>query len=94
MGLCLMVVPGLTLMTFWSLIVPAIVIGESPAMASFGRSWRTVRGHGWFLVAFEIVLSSLLAVLPIPANSFTLNVMSGRSSRLSWPWSSRSCTAA
>lgn len=36
-GLVLLVVPGLILMTYWSLIVPSIVVGESGAMASFGK---------------------------------------------------------
>ncbi|MGH3216866.1 MAG: hypothetical protein ACRDL9_20095, partial [Trebonia sp.] len=43
-GLALIIVPGLILLTFWSMIVPCIVIGGAGAIESFGRSWRTVRG--------------------------------------------------
>ena len=46
-GLALIIVPGLILLTFWSLIVPEIVIGGARPLESFGRSWRTVRGYGW-----------------------------------------------
>lgn len=46
-GLALIIVPGLILLTFWSLIVPAIVIGGSGPLSAFSRSWRTVRGYAW-----------------------------------------------
>ena len=74
-GFVLVIVPGLILLTFWSLIVPSIVIGESPAMASFGRSWRTVRGFAWhvfgtyilvflILIVVQAVLSVIFSALP------------------------------
>jgi hypothetical protein len=73
-GFILIIVPGLILLTFWSLIVPEIVIGGAGALDAFGRSWRTVRGYAWpvfgtFVVVFlicvvgEIVLSAVLLVL-------------------------------
>ena len=87
-GLVLLIVPGLILLTFWSLIVPAIVIGRSGAFGSFGHSWRTVRGSAWnvfgvyvlvFLIwiAFGIVLSLILLALPILARNFISTVISG-----------------
>jgi hypothetical protein len=87
-GFALIIVPGLILLTFWSLIVPSIVIGESPALASFGRSWRTVRGYAWnvfgtyvlvFLVyiAVQVALSLIFAVLPGSGRSFIANIVSG-----------------
>jgi MFS family permease len=76
-GFVLIIVPGLILLTFWSLIVPEIVIGGAGAMESFGRSWRTVRGYAWsvfgtyvlvflMLIVGEIVLSVILSVLHLP----------------------------
>src|SRR5580692_3255551 len=44
-GFALIIVPGLILLTFLSLIVPEIVVGGASAFESFGRSWATVRGH-------------------------------------------------
>jgi hypothetical protein len=73
-GFILLIVPGLILLTFWCLIVPFIVVGGSGALASFGNSWRTVRGYAWrvfgtyvlvflILIAFSIVLGLILAFL-------------------------------
>ena len=87
-GFILIIVPGLILLTFWSLIVPSIVLGGSPAMGSFGRSWRTVRGYAWHVfgtfvlvwllyLAFEIVLSVIFAVLPNWLQGFLSGIVSG-----------------
>jgi len=87
-GFVLVIVPGLILLTFWSLIVPEIVVGGAKAMESFGRSWRTVRGYAWnvfgtlvlvFLIqiVFNIVLSVILLALPYAWRSFISNLVSG-----------------
>jgi hypothetical protein len=87
-GLILIIVPGLILLTFWSLIVPHIVIGGSGALESFGRSWRTVRGYAWnvfgtfimvflILIATEIVLSAVFLALPYGWRSFIADLISG-----------------
>ena len=87
-GFVLIIVPGLILLTFLSLIVPWIVIGGSGALDSFGRSWRTVRGYGWnvfgtyvvtllILIAVHIVLSIIFAVLPLAARSFIADIVPG-----------------
>ncbi len=87
-GFILVIIPGLILLTFWSLIVPSIVLGGTPAMSSFGQSWRTVRGYAWHVfgtlvlvfliyVAFEIVLSLIFAVLPGSARGFIASIVSG-----------------
>jgi len=75
-GIFLLIVPGLILITYWSLIVPEIVIGRSGPFDAFSRSWRTVSGYGWnvfatFILVFlallvgEIVLALILSVLPV-----------------------------
>jgi hypothetical protein len=87
-GFVLIIVPGLILLTFWSLIVPSIVVGNSPAMGSFGRSWRLVRGNAWnvfgtyvlvflILVLFQLVLGAVLAALPGALSSFISSVVAG-----------------
>ena len=87
-GFFLFIVPGLILATFLSLIVPCIVIGGSTAMASFGRSWRTVSGNGWHvfgtyvlvflvLILAEIVLTVFLSFLPHAAATFLAEIISG-----------------
>jgi hypothetical protein len=87
-GLALIIVPGLILLTFWSLIAPSIVIDGEGIFGSFGRSWRTVRGYAWpvfgtyvlvFLlyVAFRIVLSAILFALTPWIRDFVSSVVSG-----------------
>jgi hypothetical protein len=87
-GFALIIVPGLILITFWSLLVPEIVIGNAGALESFGRSWRTVRGYAWnvfgtfilvflILVAAEIVLSLILFALPAGWRSGIADLVAG-----------------
>lgn len=58
LGLVLLVVPGLVLLTWWSLIVPVIVLERTGVLASFARSRELVRGHGW-----EVFMTILLTIL-------------------------------
>jgi hypothetical protein len=87
-GFVLIIVPGLVLLTFWSLIVPEIVIGGSGALESFGRSWRTVSGYAWsvfgtfivvllILIVGELVLSVILLALPGAWRSFIADLVAG-----------------
>jgi hypothetical protein len=87
-GLALIIVPGLVLLTFWSLIEPHIVIGGSGALESFGRSWRTVRGYAWnvfgtfvlvflILIAADFVIATILLVLPAWWRNFISSVVAG-----------------
>jgi len=87
-GFILIIVPGLVLLTFWSLIVPSIVIGGEGVFGSFRKSWRTVRGYAWhvfgtyvlvflILIVFNIVLGLILLALPVVARNFISNVISG-----------------
>ena len=93
-GFVLIIVPGLILLTFLSLIVPSIVVGGASAFESFGRSWRTVRGYAWqvfgtyvlvfvILIVAEIVLGLILFALPHAARSFISDVVVGT---LVAPW--------
>ena len=87
-GFVLIIVPGLILLTFWSLIVPWIVLGGTGAIESFGRSWRTVRGYAWnvfgtyvltflILIVGEIVLGLILLALPPAWRNFLADVVAG-----------------
>ncbi len=62
-GFVLLIVPGLFLLTIWSLIAPVIVIERTDAMSSFGRSRALVKGHGWQVLAVLVVLLLLKLVL-------------------------------
>jgi hypothetical protein len=87
-GFILIIVPGLILLTFWSLLVPEIVIGGAGAIESFGRSWRTVRGYAWnvfglivvvFLIQLvaQYVISVIFFALPYGWRSFIADLVSG-----------------
>ena len=87
-GLALIIVPGLILLTFWSMIVPCIVIGGAGAIESFGRSYRTVRGYAWnvfgtlvvvalILFVGEIVIGVIFLALPYAWRNFIAEVVAG-----------------
>jgi hypothetical protein len=87
-GLILIIVPGLFLITIWAVIVPVIVIEQSGALASFGRSRELVRGRGWhvfgtlvivyvILLAVDIVLGLIFSALPHVLGSGLSSVISG-----------------
>jgi hypothetical protein len=62
-GFLLLVVPGLILITFWSVGAPAIVVEGIGPIEAFGRSWRLVRGNAWQV--FGVLLVVLLIVIGI-----------------------------
>lgn len=79
-GLVFILVPGLYLMTIWSVIVPAIVLERVGALESFGRSRELVRGYGWtvfgvIVVTFAINLATSIVV------AIVLSGLSGSLSR-------------
>jgi hypothetical protein len=87
-GFILLIVPGLYLLTIWSLIVPAIVLEGRGVFESFSRSSSLVKGYGWpvfgviiveilILFVVSIVLSLILAAVPQGAQSFISQIVSG-----------------
>lgn len=61
-GFVLIIVPGLILLTIWSVIAPSIVVEERGVFEAFGRSRELVRGNGWqvfgaIVLAFLIVFA-------------------------------------
>jgi hypothetical protein len=61
-GLILLVVPGLFLITIWSMIGAVIVLEGRSAGESFGRSREIVRGHGWSVFGLVVVVFLLVAI--------------------------------
>jgi hypothetical protein len=58
-GLVLLIVPGLYLLTRWSMIAPTIVLEGRSAGESFGRSSDLVRGESWNV--FAVILLTIVA---------------------------------
>jgi ABC-type multidrug transport system fused ATPase/permease subunit len=60
-GLILIIVPGLILLTIWSVAVPVCVIERRGIFACFGRSRELVRGFGWQVFG-TIVIAWLITI--------------------------------
>jgi hypothetical protein len=61
-GLLLIIIPGLFLLTIWSMIVPVIVLEGKSAGESFTRSREVVRGFGWQVFGLVIVTFLMVAI--------------------------------
>jgi hypothetical protein len=60
-GFILIIVPGLILITIWSVIAPSIVVEDRGVIEAFGRSRELVRGNGWNVFG-AIVLAFLIVI--------------------------------
>lgn len=87
-GLVLLIIPGLVLLTWWSVLVPVIVLERVGAFDSFSRSRNLVRGYEWkvfglivlevlLILVVSFVLALILAVLPNSLQTFLSNILSG-----------------
>jgi hypothetical protein len=72
-GFILIIIPGLILLTIWSVVVPVEVLERRGILASFGRSRELVRGNGWnvfgvivIVWVVTIVISFLVALVAAP----------------------------
>jgi hypothetical protein len=55
LGFVLLIVPGCILLTWWSLVVPVVVLEGKPVGEAFSRSRELVRGYGWSVFGAIIV---------------------------------------
>jgi hypothetical protein len=62
-GFILIVVPGLILLTIWSVVAPAIVAERKGVFEAFGRSRELVKGHGWQVFGVIVVLFLLQLIV-------------------------------
>ena len=75
-GFVLILIPGLILMTIWSVVAPVVVIEHPGGLRALGRSRALVRGNAWqvfgviiVLVLGVVVVSGLLDALAESAGS-------------------------
>jgi hypothetical protein len=61
-GLLLLIVPGLYLLTIWSMIAAVIVLEGRSAGESFSRSHDIVRGNGWNVFGLIVVVFLIVVV--------------------------------
>ncbi|MHB8243617.1 MAG: YciC family protein [Solirubrobacteraceae bacterium] len=62
-GFILIVVPGLILITLWSVAAPVVVLERPPGLGALGRSRELVRGNGWQVFGVLFVLNILVAIV-------------------------------
>jgi hypothetical protein len=62
-GLVFLIVPGLILITVWSLAAPVVVIERPPGLRALGRSRELVRGNGWQVFAVILILDIFVAII-------------------------------
>jgi hypothetical protein len=61
-GFLLLIVPGLFLLTIWSMLAPVIVLEGRSAGESFTRSREVVRGNGWPVFGLIIITFLLVGI--------------------------------
>jgi hypothetical protein len=62
LGLILLIVPGLFLLTIWSMLVPVIVLEGRSAGEAFTRSREIVRGHGWPVFGLLVITFLIVGI--------------------------------
>jgi len=55
-GFVLIIIPGLILLTIWSVAAPVVVLEHPGVIAALGRSRELVRGNGWQVFGVIVVL--------------------------------------
>jgi hypothetical protein len=61
-GFILLIIPGLYLLTIWSMVIPVVVIESRSAGEAFGRSREVVSGNFWSVFGLIIVTFLLVAI--------------------------------
>jgi hypothetical protein len=64
-GFVLIIVPGLILITIWSVAAPVVVLEHPGVFAALRRSRELVRGNGWQVFGVILVLYILIALVAL-----------------------------
>lgn len=64
-GLLLFFIPGLYLITIWSVAAPVVVIERPPGLTALRRSRELVQGNGWQVFSVILLLTVLVAAVAI-----------------------------
>jgi hypothetical protein len=64
-GFVLIIIPGLFLMTIWSVAIPVTVIERPGVFSSFGRSQALVKGFGWQVFGVIVVVILIAIVISV-----------------------------
>ncbi len=64
-GFILIIVPGLILITIWSVFAPVVVLERPGGLRALGRSRELVKGNGWNVFAVIFLLVILVGVVTL-----------------------------
>jgi hypothetical protein len=64
-GFVLLIIPGLILLTIWSVVAPVVVVENPGVFAAFGRSRELVRGNGWQVFGVIVLVYLILIVISL-----------------------------
>lgn len=76
-GFAALIVPGLILVTLWSVFVPVIVLERPPGFGSLRRSRELVRGNGWQVFGVLFVLYVLVIIIVSIADGAATSASTG-----------------
>jgi hypothetical protein len=62
-GLFLFIVPGLILLTIWSVAAPVVVLERPAGLGALGRSRELVQGNGWQVFGVIFILDILVLIV-------------------------------
>ncbi|HUA12168.1 MAG TPA: hypothetical protein VMA83_09205 [Solirubrobacteraceae bacterium] len=68
-GFIFLIIPGLILITIWSVFAPVVVLERPGGLGALGRSREMVRGNGWQVFGVIVVLYVLVAFVELIAVS-------------------------
>jgi hypothetical protein len=72
-GFILIIIPGLILITIWSVAAPVVVLERPGVTAALARSRELVRGNGWqvfgVILVFDILVVILASAIELAADS-------------------------
>ncbi len=90
-GFVLIIIPGLILLTWWSVAAPAMVIERTGVFGSLGRSRDLVRGNGWNV--FGTILLVLLIDIAVNIVAAIIGAALGDAGRGVVDWIAATLTA-
>jgi uncharacterized membrane protein len=83
-GLVLLLVPGLYLLTIWSVVAPVIVVERARVLDAFRRSHALVRGHGGPVFVVILIVFVGLAVANLLVAILTAGLGDVGSAAITW----------
>lgn len=73
-GFLLLIVPGLILLTIWSVIAPVIVVERTGVIEAFGRSRELIRGNGWQVFGVIVVVFIIVFIVQTTLGAIAIGI--------------------